>query len=602
MSKHESKPRTARRRHRLFGDEEGMTLLITILALFIIALTSVAISRIAQTEIELAGNYRDVNRAFYAADGGAEYGLNELLELGRLSGRFPTGGEMSAIAAPSLTYSNFTTFTVVADGPETTGPLTTGFYQGLVAATQPFTVTATAETTTPPFGTSTVSMTADFDIIPIFQFAIFYEEDLEILPGPDMTLGGRVHSNEDIYIGSNATLTIDSVMTAAQDIFNFRKNDGSAMPGNVRIRDSSGGYPAMAGLDSTDPDWATEALTRWDGNVRSGDHDVERLNLTIEDPTDPHKIIEPWTAADTAGDQAAKMWYDADIRILNGQGFDNAGNPISLIDPLTATSAVQQVTIWDARENKHMLTTEVDMAKLGRLVDHPIDDAIIYVGGYQPGGPMPNWNGGGGGVGPPPWASYGPPWGGGGTTEFAVKLTNGSELATPTTVVSDNPTYVQGNYNITNKKGAAVIADAVTILSNRWGDVNGDGDTSDAGDGDLNYSEQAMNDRNAWSTTINAAIMLGNTDTTPGVVYNGGVENVMRFLERWSGDTFTYLGSIIDLWNSQKATGNWIYGNPIYTAPTRNWAFDPDFLDPANLPPGTPRVYTIRVIGWEREH
>jgi len=162
--------------------------------------------------------------------------------------------------------------------------------------------------------------------------------------------------------------------------------------------------------------------------------------------------------------------------------------------------------------------------------------------------------------------------------------------------------YVQGDYNTVNKKGAAVIGDAVTILSNRWGDVNGDGDTDDAGDGDLAYSEQAMNSRNAWSTTVNAAVMLGNTDTIAGVSYNGGVENVMRFLERWSGDTFTYLGSIIDLWNSELATGAWIYGNPIYTAPSRNWAFDADFLDPANLPPGTPNVYTIRVIGWEREH
>ena len=181
-------------------------------------------------------------------------------------------------------------------------------------------------------------------------------------------------------------------------------------------------------------------------------------------------------------------------------------------------------------------------------------------------------------------------------------MTNGSELATPTTVVSDNPAYVRGNYHTVNKKGAAVIADAVTILSTRWGDVNGDGDITDAGDGDLAYSSQVLGDRQAWDTTVNAAVMLGNTDTVVGVQYNGGVENVMRFLETWSGDTFTYLGSIIDLWNARKATGDWIYGSPIYTAPNRNWAFDTDFLDPANLPPGTPNVYTIRVIGWERVH
>jgi hypothetical protein len=587
---------------RLFRGEDGMTLLITMLALFIVALTGMVISRVAQTEIDIAGNYRSVNRAFYAADGGAEYGLNELLGLGRAFGRFPTAAEMATIAAPALAGTNYSTFTVAANGPQTTAPLTTGFYQGLVAATQPFTVTATADTTAPPFGTSTVAMTANFDIIPIFQFAIFYEEDLEILPGPDMWLNGRVHSNQSIYVATHGTLTIDSVMTAAEDIFNIRKDDpATPMVGNVRIRDSTGAFQDMAGLDSNDPDWVTEALDRWDGNVRSGEHDVDRLNLTIEDPTDPHKIIEPADPADSAADQAAKMWYDADLRIINGQGFDNAGNPVSLVDPLTGTSAVEQVVIWDAREQKHMLTTEVDMDKLGRVPGYPGMAAIVYVGGYQPGGAFPNWNGGGAGVGPPPWAGYPTPWSGAGTTEFAVKLTNGSQLADATTVVSDNPTYIRGDYNTVNKKGAAVIADAVTVLSNRWGDVNGDGDTTDAGDGDLTYSEQVLNNRNAWNTTVNAAVMLGNTDSIPGTEYNGGVENVMRFLERWSGDTLTYRGSIIDLWNSQKALGTWIYGDPIYTAPNRAWSFDTDFLDPANLPPGTPNVYTIRVIGWERE-
>ena len=48
------------------------------------------------------------------------------------------------------------------------------------------------------------------------------------------------------------------------------------------------------------------------------------------------------------------------------------------------------------------------------------------------------------------------------------------------TVVSENPVYVQGNYNATNDPvanpnedhvPAAIIADAVTILSNNWTDA-----------------------------------------------------------------------------------------------------------------------------------
>ena len=468
-------------------------------------------------------------------------------------------------------------------------------------------MTATAETNAPPLGTATVSMTADFDIIPLFQFAIFYEEDLEILPGPDMWLAGRVHSNQDIYIGCNSTLTIDSAMTSAGDIFNFRKNNGATMGGDVAIRDSVGGYPTMSGLDSTDPNWVSDALDRWDGNVRSQEHDVDRLNLTIEDPSNPRTIIEPGRPGDTPGDQDAKIWYDADLRLVNGQAEWNDGTPVSTIDPLTGDDSVQETVIFDQREQKFMLSVEVDMEKLGRSPAWPKDpftgdplDSVVCVAAFEPVMGMPAWPNEGSAVGPVEWTGYNPPWSGIGDTEFAVKLTNGDTLPAPVSMVSDNPVYIRGDFNDTNKVGAAVLGDSVTILSNRWGDNDGDG-TIEPGEGDLAYSQLSLNNRNAWNTEANAALMLGNTDTVPGVQYNGVVDNVLRFMERWSGDTLRYRGSIIDLWNSVYATGNWIYGNPVYTAPNRDWGFDTDFLDPANLPPSTPNVYTIRVIGWARQ-
>jgi hypothetical protein len=35
--------------------------------------------------------------------------------------------------------------------------------------------------------------------------------------------------------------------------------------------------------------------------------------------------------------------------------------------------------------------------------------------------------------------------------------------------------------------------------------------------------------------------------------------------------------------------GPWIYGAPQYTAPNRNWRYDTDFNNMANLPPMSPR-------------
>src|SRR5689334_1523151 len=41
---------------------------------------------------------------------------------------------------------------------------------------------------------------------PLFQYAVFYDSDLEINPGPDMTIRGRVHTNRNMYLNSGATL------------------------------------------------------------------------------------------------------------------------------------------------------------------------------------------------------------------------------------------------------------------------------------------------------------------------------------------------------------------------------------------------------------
>ena len=59
-----------------------------------------------------------------------------------------------------------------------------------------------------------------------------------------------------------------------------------------------------------------------------------------------------------------------------------------------------------------------------------------------------------------------------------------------------------------------------------------------------------------YRVTVNAALMMGNKDTA-GTQYSGGLENLVRFLENWSGVTFTYKGSLVCLWQSAHANSNW---------------------------------------------
>ena len=75
--------------------------------------------------------------------------------------------------------------------------------------------------------------------------------------------------------------------------------------------------------------------------------------------------------------------------------------------------------------------------------------------------------------------------------------------------------------------------------------------------------------------------------------YNGGLENVLRFQENWTGTTVTYRGSVIDLWYAEVVRGAW-YGS-YYTAPNRDWGYDAMYR---SVPPGMTRVFGLEEIEW----
>lgn len=564
-----------------------------LLSLLAIGLMSMVVAQVASTEIAITANITAAERSFFPADGASQVLLRDLMEMSRSLGRFPTDAELDTITAPSFTHVTLTQFDAYADGPLVAATLTDSLYVGLSAEIQPFRVVATVELVGPPPSTATVEIQGEFAEIPIFQFGVLYEGDLDVHPGPVMTISGRVHSNSDIYLDPNAggLVSFESTVTANGGIYNTHES-GFTAGGGVDIMDSIATYHAMAGLDSDSPTWSSEAISRWDGRVRSGSLGGGRIDLVIADPTNPRLIIEAGRAADSTADQAAKIWYDAGLRIVNGLGYDALGNLVSLTDPVSGDSALRYTALYDWREEKYMLTVEVDVEKLGRAPGYPAN-GIVYLGAFQPDLDMASWPGGEAGVGPLEWQAFPPPW----TsvfTEFAFKMLHGSELSGDLTLVTENPIYIQGDYNTINKKAAAVMADAVTMLSNEWGDPEDDG-TFD--DDDLEYSLDDLSHREASTTTMNAAFMTGNVDV--GASYNGGLENLPRLLERWTNVQLTLLGSLAALWESEYANGTFGKGN-VYSPPIRDWNFDTDFLDLAKLPPATPRIYQFTITGWSR--
>jgi hypothetical protein len=179
------------------------------------------------------------------------------------------------------------------------------------------------------------------------------------------------------------------------------------------------------------------------------------------------------------------------------------------------------------------------------------------------------------------------------TTLSGVRLTDGAQLpSSGLTVATALPIYVKGDYNITTDgshysrnlgdttytRPAALLGDAITILSANWNDSWNSG--------------ASLSSRTPVSTTINAATLEGIVPSD-GSHYSGGVENFLRLLENWSGKTLTYNGSIVVMFPSQYATGHW--NGAYYGVPTRQWGFDLNFSKQGRLPPLSPQVKaTIR--------
>jgi len=184
---------------------------------------------------------------------------------------------------------------------------------------------------------------------------------------------------------------------------------------------------------------------------------------------------------------------------------------------------------------------------------------------------------------------------------------DGTPDPTGLSVVTDQGMYVEGHYNIGNagtghpKQPAALIGDTLNVLSQNWW---GTGACKNDCQSNLALSNSA---RDAVNTAIFAAFIAGVDRTAQGTQaqpgnYNGGLENYPRFHEDWSGTpppTLTYRGSFVSLGTPQVNNGAWCGTGGtcnIYNPPVRDWDFDMDFLQPANLPPITPRFVSVQQI------
>jgi len=179
------------------------------------------------------------------------------------------------------------------------------------------------------------------------------------------------------------------------------------------------------------------------------------------------------------------------------------------------------------------------------------------------------------------------------------------------TVASENPVYVLGDYNsnagdpvwgggadAAGMAAASVIADSVTLLSDKWSDWNS-----------FFNNPTSMATRGAATTYYRMAIAAGKNINFPlpaagwsNADYgtDGGMHNFLRYIENWGCCTLNYKGSVVSLFYSTYNTGVFKCCTTVYSPPTRGYSFDADFSNPQGLPPGTPLFRDIDNLSYRQ--
>jgi hypothetical protein len=627
-----------------FALEATLIVMVLISALIFAAASGVIANQ--QTTTVDQGN----TQALYVAEGGADAVMSQLSSF--MSDGFLSDAELGSITAPTIPGWTYDPIVATRMGGDSISTITSGDFAGLVSYNQHIDLRVHAHDVNNNRGD--VIITANAQAIPVFQFGVFYDGDLEIHPGANM-----------VYLSAPGLHFMSLITTP--DSVNWQRKAYNERLNGVSIDNASGTANLLA-FDNRSTTWAqftSQSQSTFDGRLRSKAQGVAPLRLPLPSGVAAHTMIEPRVGADnnqikgvkfankadfllrinmaantTAGSNMFKhndatvnaggicthnggrgsarsnptnsAWSATATWVRDSSGFNvlpdsTACKGIFKFNPTAANAASPTLTptsFTDGRETHKMTVLDIDVAALKVWIDASWATRkvkVLYVEFYNvPAGVYP-----------------------------AVRLINGSHLPgvepIPVgaqggdyglTIATEYPIYIKGDFNysggnattIANDwKPASVVGDAIIFLSPSWND-NTNGGAYGVNPMVENAAGGFLAGTGYTSTTqyVYAAIAAGHSPSPcdwqgpgcPGLTtsYGGGLENFPRFLEDWGGQTLLYRGSLVSLFDAQKNLGAW-NGSP-YSPPARDWRFDLRFQTPSNLPPGTPLVGTVMQLAF----
>ena len=291
------------------GSKQGFAMAATLGVLTLLSVLVISVFANAMASFRSGMTDLEKSRTYFAAEAAAESAMAQLALV--LEDAVIEDQELSAITAPTIEGFTFEDFSVVREGGVETERITDGPFAGLFSRTQ--IVRITSEAVSHDYTRSAIMVTAKAQAIPIFQFGVFFEKDLEITNGPRLDFDGWVHSNGNIYLNS-ANQYFGDLITTPNNLYKDRKDEHGTNTG-MWIADATATYNNLDfdSRDTPDPNtFRSKSDASFDNRVKTNAYGVDSLTVPLPDGVDPLVLMEPRNAADTPLERQSKFAWKAD--------------------------------------------------------------------------------------------------------------------------------------------------------------------------------------------------------------------------------------------------------------------------------------------------
>ena len=349
----------AQRRLRLRKPQSdgGFVLVLALLLLLLMSALSVALLYKVNTDQHVQRTDSGNNLAYYGAEAGMERMMADLSSLYAQQAA-PNWCAITELAThpPSLADVgvNYSEYEITVPSPPSgcgfplsrVQTISQGPNAGLMAQVVPLSLEVTSVR---PSGEE-VRMVRQVEValVPVFQFGVFSQSDLSFFPGPAFDFTGRVHTNGNLFLASEASVTFHNFMRAAGDVVRDKMANGADVVANgyggainiptstagcdgskpacraLRVNPNEGSStggptPANGGTGTPNSGWTSISTSTYKSIILSGSTGAKPLTMAfVQTGVNPIEIIRRPLAGESliSAVGESRLYNQAQIRVL----------------------------------------------------------------------------------------------------------------------------------------------------------------------------------------------------------------------------------------------------------------------------------------------